>query len=104
MKEWEGFVAKYAPQAPKDSSFAIGTYALAQTLEHVLIKAGRDLSRDSVMKAATSLDNFAPPVILPGIAMSTGPNDYQPMEHTQMMVFKGESWKPIGGIISANSP
>lgn len=102
IREWETFVARYVPEAPKDSSFAIGTYAVAQTLEHILKKAGRDLSRESVMKAAASLDNFAPGVMLPGITMNTSETDYQPIKQSQLLVFEGDRWTASGDIISAD--
>ena len=38
--------------------------------------------------------------LLPGVTLSTGPNDFQPIEQLQLMQFKGERWQLFGDVIS----
>jgi hypothetical protein len=39
-------------------------------------------------------------MLLPGITVSTSPDDYFPIEQMQLMRFNGESWELFGPIIS----
>jgi hypothetical protein len=39
-------------------------------------------------------------VLLPGIAVNTGPNDFFPVEQMQMRRFKGETWELFGPILN----
>jgi hypothetical protein len=52
------------------------------------------------MRQAASLKNFSSDVLLPGIKINTGPNDFFPIEQMQLMKFNGESWELFGDIIA----
>jgi hypothetical protein len=39
-------------------------------------------------------------MLLPGIAINTGPDDFYPIEQMQMQRFDGEHWVPIGPVLS----
>ena len=77
-------------------------YAQAQTLVQVLKQCGDDLTRENVMKQAASLKEFRSEVLLPGIMVNTGPNDFAPISQLQLMKFKGEKWELFGDVISAD--
>ena len=62
----------------------------------VLKQCGDNLTRENVMKQAASLKNFSSDVLLPGIMINTGPNDFFPIEQMQLMKFDGESWRLFG--------
>ena len=55
MKKYFEFMAKYYPDGDKDSSFNSYGYSTTQLLIHVLQKCGDNLTRENVMKQATSL-------------------------------------------------
>lgn len=99
-KEWLAFMNKYLPDGDKTSSFTVYGYAVAQTLVQVLKQAGDNLTRDNVMKEAANLKNLSQGMLLPGVTINTGPNDFYPIEQMQMMKFNGESWDRFGPIIS----
>ncbi len=99
LKEWEAFLQKYAPDADRSNSAVLYAYGAAQVLEHILRKAGDDLTRENIMKQATSLKGFAPASLLPGITMNTSSTDYFPVKQMQMMRFKGERWELFGSVI-----
>ena len=44
------------------------------------------------MRQATNLHDASLPWLLPGIIMSTGPNDYQPIKQFREFRFNGKSW------------
>ena len=59
MKKYFEFMAKYYPDGDKDSSFNSYGYSTSQLMIHVLKKCGDNLTRENVMKQATSLKNVA---------------------------------------------
>jgi branched-chain amino acid transport system substrate-binding protein len=94
MKQYQAWRAKYAPESdPANPVWAYG-YTMAQALVVVLKQAGPDLSRESIMKAATSLpDTTTLPMVLPGIKISTSPTDYRPMKSMRLVQFDGKMYK-----------
>ncbi len=101
IKAWLAFMDKYYPDGDKDDSYAIFGYAAAETLVQVLTQCGDDLSRENIMRQAASLRNYQSPVVLPGIAISTGPADFHPIKQMRLVQFDGNSWQPIGDVIES---
>src|SRR5467141_5208778 len=99
MKKYFDFMAKYYPEGDKDSSFNTYGYSTTQLLIHVLKQCGDDLTRENVMKQATSLKNVQLDLSLPGIVGSTSPTDYRVNKQLQMMKFNGERWEGFGPIL-----
>jgi branched-chain amino acid transport system substrate-binding protein len=99
MQRWRDFMAKYMPGADvSDFNYVYG-YGAAQLMEVVLKNAGDDLSRESLMKQATSLKDVTLDVTLPGIAYNTGPDDYFLVEQLQLARFDGTRWVLFGDVI-----
>jgi branched-chain amino acid transport system substrate-binding protein len=99
MQEYVAFLKKYMPEAdPKDFLVAYG-YAMVQTTAHVLQQCGDDLTRENVMKQATSIQDFASPLMLPGIHVRTSPANYFPIRQAQLAKFDGKSWQLMGSVI-----
>ena len=68
-----------------------------------LLKAcGDNLTRENVMKQAASLHNVAPPMLLPGITLSTSTTDFAPIKQMQLEKFEGTTWKLFGDVISGS--
>ena len=101
MKKFYNFLAQYDPKANKLDAGVVFGYAAAQTMVKVLQICGDDLTRENVMKQAASLKDFEPDTLLPGIKISTAPDDFAPIEQLQMMRFKGRKWELFGDIISS---
>jgi ABC-type branched-subunit amino acid transport system substrate-binding protein len=99
MKKYFEFMAKYYPEGDKDSSFNTYGYSTTQLLIEVLKRCGDDLTRENVMKQATSLKNVQLDLSLPGIVVNTSPTDYRVNKQLQMMKFNGERWELFGPII-----
>ena len=100
MKEWVEFMERYSPEGDKATSFNVYAYAVSQTLVQVLRQCGDDLTRENVMRQAANLKNFSVPILLPGIAINTGPGDFFPIEQMQMARFTGERWELLGPVIN----
>ena len=101
IKEWLAFMDKYYPDGDKEDSYAIFGYAAAATLVQVLTQCGDDLSRENIMRQAASLRNYQSPVVLPGIAINTGPADFHPIKQMRLVQFDGSTWQPIGDVIES---
>ncbi|MGY3619492.1 ABC transporter substrate-binding protein [Bradyrhizobium sp. USDA 10063] len=104
MKKYFEFMAKYYPEGDKDSNFNTYGYSTAQLLVHVLKQCGDDLTRENVMKQATSLKNVQLDLSLPGIVGNTSPTDYRVNKQLQMMRFNGERWELFGPILEDAGP
>jgi branched-chain amino acid transport system substrate-binding protein len=99
LKRYFDFMAKYYPDGDKNSNFNTYGYATAQLLVHVLKQCGDDLTRENVMKQASSLKDVATDIALPGIKANTTPTDYRVNKQLQMMKFNGERWELFGPIL-----
>ncbi|SED37390.1 ABC transporter substrate-binding protein [Bradyrhizobium erythrophlei] len=100
MKAFDELLAKYMPDTNRVDASAMTGYNMATTMVEVLRSCGDDLTRANVMKQAASLKQFAQGGLLPGVTLSTGPADFQPIEQLQLMQFKGERWQLFGDVIS----
>jgi branched-chain amino acid transport system substrate-binding protein len=100
-REWFAFMDKYYPDGDKTSVFTVYGYAAAQTLTAVLKQCGENLTRDNVMKQAANLKNLEVRMMLPGVRINTGPNDFAPIKQMQMERFNGERWELFGPVMGA---
>jgi ABC-type branched-subunit amino acid transport system substrate-binding protein len=99
MKEWFAFMQKYYPDGNPTDMLNVYGYTSAQTMAYVLKRCGNDLTRENVMKQATSIENLELPMLLPGIKINTRPTDYFPLEQMQLMRFDGKRWVRFGTVI-----
>jgi len=99
MKKYLDFMTKYYPDGDKESLFNTYGYSTAQLMVHVLKQCGDDLTRENVMKQATSLNKVTVDLALPGISNSTSPTDYRVNKQLQMERFNGERWELFGPIL-----
>ncbi|MDB5567246.1 MAG: Branched-chain amino acid transporter substrate-binding protein [Tardiphaga sp.] len=100
IKEWNAFMDKYYPESDKGDIYTLYGFGVARTLAHVLQQCGDNLTRENVMKQATSLD-YEVGIFLPGTRVKTSPTDYSPLQQLQMMRFKGERWELFGPVLSS---
>jgi branched-chain amino acid transport system substrate-binding protein len=91
VREWRAFMGKYLPDGDQTSTFGVYGYLTAQTMIQVLKQCGDDLTRANVMKDPAKLKNMRLEMLMPGITLDTGPDDYYPIKRMQMIRFNGES-------------
>ena len=99
-KEWLAWMRKYNTSAAIADSLNVYGYSLAQTLVAVLKASGDDLTRENVMNQAASIHNLTVPMLLPGITLSTGADDFQPIKQMQLQKFDGTTWQLFGEVIA----
>ena len=100
LKEWSAFMDIYYSNGDKTSSNTVYGYVAAQTLVAVLKQSGDNLPRENVMKQAASLKNLELGMLLPGIKINTGPDDFAPIKQMQMQRFNGASWELFGPVMT----
>jgi len=103
LEAWLAFMAQYYPEGDRNNYFTVYGYSVAQSLVQVLEQCGENLTRANVMRQAANLHDLQLPMLLPGIKIETGPDDYAPIEQMQMMRFTGESWQLFGPILKGEA-
>ena len=101
MIDFLKFMDKYVPAESRNPAFTVYAYSVSQTLVYVLERCGDDLSRENIMRQAANIRNLELPMLLPGIKINTGPDDFYPIEQMQMQRFDGEKWVRFGDLLSA---
>jgi branched-chain amino acid transport system substrate-binding protein len=101
VKEYKEFLKKYAPSVNPDDYSVLVAYMNVHAVELVLKKCGDELTRENLIRQATSLHGERLPMMLPGISISTKPDDYGAFKTLRMAIFDGESWSLVGDPMSA---
>ena len=99
--EWLEWMNTYFPDGDKTDAFTAYGYAVCNTIIEVLTNMGDELTRENMMKQAASLKDLQVPMLLPGITINTGPNDFFPIEQMQLVKFDGAEWVRFGPVLSA---
>jgi branched-chain amino acid transport system substrate-binding protein len=101
VKEYFAFMRQFLPSAdPHNALYALG-YMNGHLLVEVLKACGDDLSRENVMRQATSLHGLKLPLLLPGVSISTAPDDYLPIKQLQLRRFNGKNWIGIDRLMES---
>jgi branched-chain amino acid transport system substrate-binding protein len=74
---------------------------VAWTMVETLRKAGKNLTRAGLLRAAQSLDTAANPFLLPGIRLKTSKTDYRPMEQVYLYRYDNKQWVKASGLLQA---
>jgi branched-chain amino acid transport system substrate-binding protein len=104
VKAYFAFMDKYYPDGDKLNTLNGYGYSTAELLVYILRQCGDDLTRENVMRQATSLKNFVGSLRLPGMVNNTSPTDYRVNKQMRMMKFNGEHWELFGPIIEDTGP
>jgi branched-chain amino acid transport system substrate-binding protein len=100
MRTYLAFLQQYMPGAdPNDSSMVTG-YNSAILMAETLRRCGDDLTRDNVIKQLTTIKNMKLGMLLPGIEVTLGPDDYRTYKTLYMMRFDGQRWNLFGDAIT----
>ncbi|MHC2273752.1 hypothetical protein ACVME8_000363 [Bradyrhizobium diazoefficiens] len=69
--------------------------------DRVIEACGDDLSPQNLMKQATTLKNVPLPGLIPGITVSSSPDDDRLIKALRPQRFDGERWVPMSGTMAA---
>jgi branched-chain amino acid transport system substrate-binding protein len=101
VKAYKAFLTKYAPSANPDDYSVLVAYMNVHAITLALEKCGDQLTRENLIHQATSLQGERLPMMLPGVHISTAPNDYTPFKALRIAVFDGTSWTLSDAPVSA---
>ena len=103
MKAWGAWMKKSNPEGSLQDASNVFAYAVASLMHETLKRCGDTLTRENIMKQASSFQKFKLPLAIPGITVSTSPTDFYPIQAVQLARFKGETWDLFGDIMHAES-
>jgi branched-chain amino acid transport system substrate-binding protein len=95
-QEFKTFMKKYLPGEDVSNSQTVLGYTMAQVMVHVVTAAGDELTRENILKQATSIKSLSLPMLLPGITMQTTAANYQLFDAFQLIQFDGKQFGPVG--------
>lgn len=100
VKDYKAFIAKYLPSISLDDQTAVPAYNNAYMIERVLERCGNDLTRENLLRQATSLKGIRPPLYMDDIGVFNSPTDYRAIHNLRMMQFDGKEWRPMGELVN----
>src|SRR5687767_10147143 len=99
--QWREFMKKHYPDGSLIDNLNVYGYTVAATLHQVLKQCGDNLTRENVMRQAASMKGFKIDTLLPGVTISTGGQDFAPIQSVQLMRFNGTQWERFGEVLSS---
>jgi branched-chain amino acid transport system substrate-binding protein len=99
VKEFMAFMKQKLPNADLGNSNYAAGYHYASLMMMVLKACKDDFSRENIMRQAASLRDVQLPLLLPGMSVSTGPDDYLPFQQLRLRRFDGKSWVGFGNVL-----
>jgi branched-chain amino acid transport system substrate-binding protein len=93
-------MAKYAKGANVNDVYHVYGMAAALTMVEALKKAGKNLTRDGLIKAVGSLNVTTNRFLLPGISIKTGPGDHFPLNQVYLQQWTKTGWRQFGGLLT----
>jgi branched-chain amino acid transport system substrate-binding protein len=72
--------------------------SVAHTFVQALKQAGKNPTRESIMKAAAHLTIRNDPFLLPGVVVRTTPNDHFPLDQARLERWHNGRWVSFGGL------
>ena len=99
LKQWREFMNKYYPDGNQADIFNVYGYTVGATLVQVLKQCGDNLTRENVMRQAASMKGFRVDTMLPGISITTGSDDFAPIQAMRLERFNGKQWELFGDVM-----
>lgn len=97
VREYVAFMKERLSNATvEDASYSQG-YMLGHLIELILKRCGDDLSRENILKQATTLKDIHLPLLFPGESLSNSPEDTNLLRTLMLVRFNGEKWVRLEG-------
>ena len=101
VRLYKTIMRRYYPSGRLTDVYNYAGMAFAFTMVDALRKAGRNLTRAGLLRAATHLNETDNPFVLPGIAIRTSPTNYYPISRAQLYRYRRGLWQPFSGLLAA---
>jgi branched-chain amino acid transport system substrate-binding protein len=92
---------KYNPSGRVTDVYNWYGMTVAWTMVETLRRAGPDLTRAGLLRAAQSLNLPRNPFLLPGIRLQTSRTDYRPLEHVYLYRYDNRQWVKASRLLHA---
>jgi branched-chain amino acid transport system substrate-binding protein len=97
VKLYRSIMKRYKGGNPNDV-YAVYGMSAAHTFVAALKKAGRNLTRPGIMKAALRLNIKNDPFLLPGMTVRTTAKDHFPLDQAKLERYHAGRWASFGGL------
>ena len=94
--DYLAFMAKWYPDGDPSDTNTVWAYTAAQLATEILDRCQDNLTRENLLKVATSLKDVRLPMLMNGITVNTSADDYLAIKQVQLQRFDGKAWVPFG--------
>jgi branched-chain amino acid transport system substrate-binding protein len=101
VRLYRDIMRRHHPEGRLTDVYHYAGMAFAHTMVQTLRRAGRNLTRAGLLRAATHLSETDNPFLLPGIAVRTSPTNYYPITKAQLYRYRNGRWQPFSGLLGA---
>jgi branched-chain amino acid transport system substrate-binding protein len=103
VKLFRTILKRFGPKSSVDlqDGYLLAGMGAAYTMVDTLKKAGKNLTREGVMRAATRLSEAKNPFLLPGIVVKTTPTSRYPVRQVKLERWHNGHWVIFGKLLDA---
>ena len=102
-KLYRTIMRRYDPSGRETDVYNWYGMTVAWTMVETLRKAGRNLTRDGLLRAAQSLDLRGNPFLLPGIRLKTSKTLYFPIRQVFLYRYDNKQWVRASKLLDARA-
>jgi ABC-type branched-subunit amino acid transport system substrate-binding protein len=99
MKEFYAFLEKWVPGVLREESSTYA-YSTAQVIAETLRRCGDELTRENIVKQATSIKDYQLPLFVPGVLVDTSSGSRIGWRQARMARFDGANWVFVGDVVT----
>jgi branched-chain amino acid transport system substrate-binding protein len=100
--DYKAFIAQYLPKLNIEEDGAVVGYVNAYMVALVLKRCGDDLSRENLLKQATTLGETKVSMVLDGIRIFNSPENYLAYHNLLLAQFDGNNWVSLKDMPTTN--
>ena len=101
IRLYRRIMERYDPRGHASDVYNFYGMTVAYSMVDALRLAGRNPTRESLLRAATHMNEHTNPFLLPGVAVRTTPRDYFPITKARMVRYRGTRWVLFGPLLNA---
>ncbi len=102
IRLYRQIMRRYLPSRKASDVYHYYGMAVAHSMVHALRKSGKNLTRASLLRAATRMTQTDNPFLLPGVDVRTSPGNYFPISRAKLFRYNATGqWVPFGRLLAA---